>query len=100
MGEPTGFALIFFEGPIVQLVERFICNEELAGSNPAGSTLSALSEESKTMRLEMTMPADSRAHEPQRGYAKAQARDMEGKIHSFQFLVFRLSSENWKLKIK
>ena len=25
-------------GPVVQLVERFICNEELTGSNPVGST--------------------------------------------------------------
>ena len=48
-------------GPVVQLVERFICNEELTGSNPVGSTLTALSEWRKATNLEMTMPAKSRS---------------------------------------
>ena len=29
----------FFRGPIAQLVERLICNEEVSGSNPLGSTI-------------------------------------------------------------
>ena len=48
-------------GPVVQLVERFICNEELTGSNPVGSTLTALREWRKATNLEMTMPAKSRS---------------------------------------
>ena len=49
--EPSKFALVLFcgilvkfvpalsaAGPLAQLVERLICNEEAAGSKPAGST--------------------------------------------------------------
>ncbi len=48
-GRTNMFALIEpisrIGGPIVQLAEHFICNEELTGSIPVGSTLENVSEE-------------------------------------------------------
>jgi hypothetical protein len=48
--------------------------------------------------LDVSMPADRRALEPQREYAKAQARDMEGKQtfseynHSAYSLILTLNT--------
>ena len=33
------YDLASYNGPVVQLVERLICNEEVSGSSPLGSTL-------------------------------------------------------------